>query len=109
MSRRFTRVGMQTGKGLDSLVVASNHNLDARFRTGRSARPTLAAVGTFGSGWAWLLTGKGVGLEILTTGNADNPLTEDRVPLLTCDVWEHVCYIDYRNARAEYLNALAGC
>jgi len=109
MSRRFTRVGMQTGKGLDSLVVASNHNLDARFRTGRSARPTLAAVGTFGSGWAWLVTGKGVGLEILTTGNADNPLTEDRVPLLTCDVWEHVCYIDYRNARAEYLNALAGC
>jgi Fe-Mn family superoxide dismutase len=64
-----------------------------------------AAVGTFGSGWAWLVTGKDRGLEIITTGNADNPLAGDRMPLLTCDVWEHAYYIDYRNARAEYLDA----
>jgi Fe-Mn family superoxide dismutase len=68
-------------------------------------RFSRAAVGTFGSGWTWLVTSNDGGLEIVSTGNADNPLTEDRLPLLTCDVWEHAYYLDYRNARAEYLDA----
>jgi Fe-Mn family superoxide dismutase len=63
------------------------------------------AIGTFGSGWVWLVAGNDGSLEIISTGNADNPLTDGRLPLLTCDVWEHAYYIDYRNARAEYLEA----
>jgi len=66
---------------------------------------TRAAVNTFGSGWAWLVAGYNGELEIIATSNADTPLAEGRVPLLTCDVWEHAYYIDYRNARAEYLAA----
>jgi Fe-Mn family superoxide dismutase len=61
------------------------------------------ALNTFGSGWVWLVVGDDGDLEITSTGNAATPLTEGKVPLLTCDVWEHAYYIDYRNARAEYL------
>jgi Fe-Mn family superoxide dismutase len=63
------------------------------------------AEGTFGSGWAWLVRNKTGGLEIVSTGNAGNPMTDGKTPLLTCDVWEHAYYIDYRNARPEYVKA----
>lgn len=65
---------------------------------------TKAAVGQFGSGWAWLVK-KGGGVDIVTTGNADTPLKGSDTPLLTCDVWEHAYYIDYRNARPKYMEA----
>ncbi len=65
---------------------------------------TKAAVGQFGSGWAWLVK-KGGGVDIVTTGNAATPLTTSDVALLTCDVWEHAYYIDYRNARPKYMEA----
>ena len=61
------------------------------------------AVGTFGSGWAWLVKDKDGKLEIVSTSNAGNPMTDGKQPLLTCDVWEHAYYIDYRNARATYV------
>lgn len=61
------------------------------------------AVSTFGSGWAWLVKDAQGNLEIVSTGNADNPLTAGKTPLLTCDVWEHAYYIDYRNARPSYV------
>jgi Fe-Mn family superoxide dismutase len=64
-----------------------------------------AAVGQFGSGWAWLVK-DGDKLAITTTGNADTPLTAGKTPLLTLDVWEHAYYIDYQNRRADYVNAV---
>ena len=63
------------------------------------------AAGHFGSGWAWLVQQPDGRLEILSTANADTPLRDGANPLLTCDVWEHAYYIDYRNSRADYLRA----
>ncbi len=63
---------------------------------------STAAIGQFGSGWAWLVK-EGEKLKIVTTGNAETPITKGQVPLLTCDVWEHAYYIDYRNLRAKYV------
>ncbi|HOD67448.1 MAG TPA: Fe-Mn family superoxide dismutase [candidate division Zixibacteria bacterium] len=64
---------------------------------------TAAAVGLFGAGWVWLARKADGGLEIVPKGNAGNPLRDGQKPLLTCDVWEHAYYIDYRNLRAKYL------
>lgn len=64
-----------------------------------------AAVGQFGSGWAWLVR-SGEKLEILKTANADTPLTGTSKPLLTIDVWEHAYYLDYQNRRADHVNAV---
>ncbi len=62
-------------------------------------------VGNFGSGWTWLVKKADGSLDIVKTSNAGTPLTEDGMtPLMTCDVWEHAYYIDYRNARPEYVN-----
>jgi superoxide dismutase, Fe-Mn family len=66
---------------------------------------TKTAIGTFGSGWAWLVKRADGSLAIVSTSNAATPLTGPDVPLLTCDVWEHAYYIDYRNARPKYLEA----
>ena len=62
------------------------------------------AKGHFGSGWAWLVK-NGDKLEIVSTHDAGNPLTDGKKPVLTCDVWEHAYYIDYRNARPDYVGA----
>jgi Fe-Mn family superoxide dismutase len=64
-----------------------------------------AAAGNFGSGWTWLVRNSDGSLEIVNTGNAGTPLTDGKKPLLTCDVWEHAYYIDYRNARPKYVEA----
>ena len=61
------------------------------------------AAGTFGSGWAWLVKTPAGELDLVSTSNAATPLTTDNTPLLTCDVWEHAYYIDYRNSRPNYL------
>lgn len=65
---------------------------------------TKIAMGQFGSGWAWLCKNKSGALKIGATSNAGNPMTEDYVPLLTCDVWEHAYYVDTRNNRGQYLS-----
>ena len=64
-----------------------------------------AAVGNFGSGWTWLVKNEAGGLEIVNTDDAGNPMTQAYLPLLTCDVWEHAYYIDYRNKRPDYIAA----
>ena len=64
-----------------------------------------SAVGNFGSGWTWLVKKADGSVEIVNTSNAATPLTGVDKPLLTCDVWEHAYYVDYRNARAKYLDA----
>ncbi|MBK8815300.1 MAG: superoxide dismutase [Fe] [Methylococcaceae bacterium] len=66
---------------------------------------TKCAITTFGSGWAWLVKTTEGKLALVSTSNAGCPLTEGHKPLLTCDVWEHAYYIDYRNARPAYLEA----
>lgn len=64
---------------------------------------TKSAVGNFGAGWTWLVKKANGSLAIVNTSNAATPLTGDDKPLLTVDVWEHAYYIDYRNARPNYL------
>jgi len=66
---------------------------------------SASAVGNFGSGWTWLVKSADGSLEIVNTSNAATPLTDGQQPLLTCDVWEHAYYIDYRNARPKYVES----
>jgi superoxide dismutase, Fe-Mn family len=63
------------------------------------------AASTFGSGWAWLVQDAAGDLKIISTSNAGTPMTEGYHALMTCDVWEHAYYIDYRNARPDYIKA----
>ncbi|HAT1769768.1 TPA: superoxide dismutase [Fe] [Legionella pneumophila] len=63
------------------------------------------AATTFGSGWAWLVQDQSGALKIINTSNAGTPMTEGLNALLTCDVWEHAYYIDYRNRRPDYIEA----
>ncbi len=67
-----------------------------------------SATTNFGSGWTWLVKNQNGSLEIVNTSNAGCPLKDNKTPLLTCDVWEHAYYIDYRNARPKYIEAFWG-
>lgn len=66
---------------------------------------TQTAIDTFGSGWGWLVKNKEGLLEIVSTSNAGTPMTDGKIALLTCDVWEHAYYIDYRNQRPKYVES----
>ncbi len=63
---------------------------------------SAAALGQFGSGWAWLVYGPGK-LEVVSTPNQDNPISQGKKPLLGVDVWEHAYYLKYQNKRADYV------
>lgn len=73
------------------------------------AKFSTSAATNFGSGWTWLVKNADGSVEIVNTSNAGSALTnEGQTPLMTCDVWEHAYYIDYRNARPKYLEAFWG-
>ena len=91
--------GEPTGKLLEAIDAAFGSF--AKFKE----EFTKTAVGTFGSGWAWLVQRPDGTLALASTPNAATPITGQDTPLLTCDVWEHAYYIDYRNARPKYLEA----
>jgi superoxide dismutase, Fe-Mn family len=66
---------------------------------------TAAATSLFGSGWVWLVKNADGSLAIESASNAGTPVKDGKKAVLTCDVWEHAYYIDYRNARAKYVEA----
>ncbi|MBY0578601.1 MAG: superoxide dismutase [Fe] [Burkholderiales bacterium] len=66
---------------------------------------TQTSVTTFGSGWGWLVKNSDGSIELMSTSNAATPMTSGKTALLTCDVWEHAYYIDYRNRRPDYVGA----
>jgi Fe-Mn family superoxide dismutase len=82
--------------------------IDSAFGSFDEFKKKLSTSGAtnFGSGWTWLVKNSEGGLEIVNTSNAANPMTDGKTPLLTVDVWEHAYYIDYRNARPKYLEAI---
>ncbi|MDA8409246.1 MAG: superoxide dismutase [Treponema sp.] len=91
------------GKPSGSLATAIDRDLGGfdAFKT----EFAKAALGRFGSGWAWLALGSGKKLSIVSTANQDNPLTEGSIPLLGVDVWEHAYYLKYQNRRADYVES----
>ncbi len=66
---------------------------------------TQTCVTTFGSGWGWLVKNADGSIELMSTSNAQSPMTSGKTALLTCDVWEHAYYVDYRNRRPDYVAA----
>ncbi len=81
--------------------------IEASFGEVEACKNELATAATdhFGSGWAWLVLDSDT-LKVITTANADTPLTQGMQPLLALDVWEHAYYLDYQNVRADYVNAV---
>lgn len=91
------------GGGMPSSALLSQIEKD--FGSFEQFKKTFHAqgVGQFGSGWVWLVYHEGK-LQITSSSNADTPIIHSMRPIITCDVWEHAYYIDYRNRRPDYLN-----
>ena len=95
------------GKGGGEPPAALKKLIDSSFGSVEHLKKELsaAAVGQFGSGWAWLVQ-DGEKLKVTKTGNAQTPIAKGPKPLLTVDVWEHAYYLDYQNRRVDYVNAV---
>jgi len=92
------------GGGLEKGVLEDQIERD--FGSYDSFRDTFikTAAAQFGSGWAWLISKNGA-LEVVSTSNADIPMGQGIMPLITCDVWEHAYYLDYQNKRERFIEA----
>jgi superoxide dismutase, Fe-Mn family len=91
--------GEPTGKLADAINAAFGSFAEFKEKFSQTA------ITTFGSGWAWLVQRPDGSLALVSTSNAATPLTGEDRALLTCDVWEHAYYVDYRNARPKYVEA----
>ena len=81
--------------------------IDGRFGSVDGFREvfTKAAMGRFGSGWAWLVVTRAGGLDVYSTANQDSPYMQGDTPILGLDVWEHAYYLSYQNRRPDYVSA----
>ena len=98
----FQGMAPNPGEGPDAVLTAAAERDLGGMAALKSAMKT-AALGVFGSGWAWLVCDRDGTLSIRKTANQDTPLP--LCPLLTCDVWEHAYYLQYQNRRADYFEA----
>ena len=93
------------GGGKPSGALLSQINNDFGSYEDFAEQMKTAGATQFGSGWAWLVHDLNDGkLKVTKTANAENPMTKNQLPLLTCDVWEHAYYLDYQNRRPDYIN-----
>jgi superoxide dismutase, Fe-Mn family len=99
--KQMMRSGGGAPKGDIASVISSNFGNFDSFKE----KFTAAALGRFGSGWAWLVKDKAGKFEITSTANQDSPLMEGKEPVLGLDVWEHAYYLKYQNRRPEYIAA----
>ena len=101
----FWQMMKKNGGGEPTADLAKS--IDASFGSFSSFKDnfTKAALGQFGSGWAWLVAGADKKLEIMPTANQDTPLSSGKTPLLGIDIWEHAYYLKYQNKRADYIAA----
>ncbi|HEY4560460.1 MAG TPA: Fe-Mn family superoxide dismutase [Lysobacter sp.] len=91
--------GEPTGKLMDAINLAFGDFATFKEEFAKTC------IGTFGSGWGWLVQRPDGSLALVSTSNANTPIAGEDTPLLTCDVWEHAYYIDYRNARPKFVEA----
>ncbi|MCL4160584.1 UNVERIFIED_CONTAM: hypothetical protein GTU68_060262, partial [Idotea baltica] len=95
------------GKTAASKELATQIDTDFGSIDALKSQLTAVAGGQFGSGWGWLVWNNSASkLEVISTTDAENPMTEGLTPLLTLDVWEHAYYLDYQNDRGAYLGNL---
>lgn len=96
-----------SGKTAASKELAAQIDTDFGSIDALKSQLTAVAGGQFGSGWGWLIWNNSASkLEVISTTDAENPMTEGLTPLLTLDVWEHAYYLDYQNDRGAYLGNL---
>jgi Fe-Mn family superoxide dismutase len=100
----LTPNGKDAASGDLAAAIDTTFGSFAEFKT----KFSTSAATNFGSGWTWLVKNADGSIEIVNTSNAGSPLTSGQTPLLTCDVWEHAYYIDFRNARPKYVESFWG-
>ena len=101
----FWRLMAPGGSGAPSGALAAAINAAFGSFADFQKQFAAAAVGRFGSGWAWLAAGADGSLEVLSTPNQDTPVMDGKVPVVGVDVWEHAYYLNYQNRRPDYVSA----